>query len=119
MVGISRLIDPKRLEVDARTIIGDARFWCAVYRREAGETSETFIGAFWGRISNIGRQTTGLEAVLKAHRVTGALWVLHAPPEAPALKHEDEIWTDDGARWRVVLNRKEPGGQVAVISNLQ
>lgn len=118
MVGF-HLLDPKRLEVDARAIIADSRHWCQVYRRGAGEANDTFVGAFWGRISNIGRQTTGLEAVLKAARVTGALWVLHAPPDAPALQHEDEIWTDDGARWRVVLNRSEPGGQVAVISNLQ
>jgi len=118
MVGF-RLLDPKRLEADARTIIGDSRHWCEVYRRGPAETTDTFIGAFWGRISNIGRQTTGLEAVLKAARVTGALWVLHAPPDAPDLQHEDVIWTDDDGRWRVVLNRPEPGGQVAVISNLQ
>lgn len=118
MVGF-RLLDPKRLEADARAIIADSRHWCTVYRREAGETGDTLQGAFWGRISNIGRQTTGLEAVLKSTRVTGALWVLHAPPEAVKMKHEDEIWTDDGARWRVVLIRDEPGGQVAVISNLQ
>lgn len=118
-MGAFRLLDPKRLEADARTIIADSRHWCEAYRREPGAADDTFLGAFWGRISKIGRQTTGLEAALKTARVTGALWVLHAPPDAPDLEHEDEIWTDDGARWRVVLNRSEPGGQVAVISNLQ
>lgn len=118
-MGGFRLLDPKRLEVDAHLIIGDSRIWCTVYRRGAGETDDTVIGAFWGRISNIGRQTTGLEAVLKAAKVTGALWVLRVPPEAPDLLHDDEIWTEDDIRWRVVLNRKGPGGQVAIISNLQ
>ena len=111
-------IDPKRLELDARCIIGDSRHWCTVYRRGAGETAETCIGTFWGRISNIGRQTTGLETVLRATKVTGALWVLHSPPEAPNLQHDDEIWTDR-ARWRVLFTRPEPGGQMAIISNLQ
>ena len=118
-MGGFRLLDPKRLEFDARLIIGDSRHWCTVYRRGAGETDDTFIGAFWGRIANIGRQTTGLEAVLRAAKVTGALWVLRTPSETPDLLHDDEIWTEDDARWRVVLNRKEPGGQVAIISNLQ
>jgi hypothetical protein len=113
------LLDPRRLELDARRIVGDSRQWCTVYRRGAGETVDTFIGSFWGRISNIGHQTTGLERALQAARVTGALWVLRAPPEAPAMIHGDEIRTEDGTRWRVVLNRSLPGGQVAIISNLQ
>lgn len=118
MAGFHHL-DPRRLELDARRILADSRQWCTIYRRGAGETADTKIGQFWGRIFNIGRQTTGLERALQAARVTGALWVLHAPPNAPALKHDDEIRTGNDTRWRVVFNRSLPGGQVAIISNLQ
>lgn len=113
------LIDPRRLELDARRIIADSRRWCTIYHRGAGESADTVSGQFWGRISNIGRQTTGLERVLQAARITGALWVLHAPPGAVTLQHGDEIRTEDDVRWRVVVTRSLPGGQVAVISNLQ
>lgn len=118
-MGGFRLLDPRRLEVDARRILADSRQWCTVYRRESGGSAEAVICRFWGRISNIGRQTTGLERALKAANVTGTLWVLHVPPGIAALKHDDEIRTDDDARWRVVLFRSLPGGQVAVLSTLQ
>lgn len=113
------LIDRRRLELDAQRIIGDSRRFCTVYRRGAGESADTVQGSFWGRISNIGRQTTGLERALQAANVTGALWVLHAPPGAVTLRHGDEIRSEDDVRWRVVITRSLPGGQVAVISNLQ
>jgi hypothetical protein len=118
-MGAFHLIDPRRLELDARCILGDSRRWCTVYRREAGGSEETVVGRFWGRVSKIGRQTTGLEKALAASNVTGTLWVLHVPPEGPAIQHDDEVRTDDSTRWRVLLNRSLPGGQIAVISKLE
>jgi len=118
-VGTFHRLDPKRLAVDQLCIVGDRREYCTVYRRGAEQ------GSFWGRIANIGRQTTGLEQWRPAGEFTGMHWVLHAPPNALTLKHNDEIRTsaelDSGTttRWRVIHRRDLANGQLAILKNIQ
>ena len=114
------LLDSRRLDLDRHRIISDWREHCVVYRHDAGSTEEVLVGDFWGRIANIGRQTTGLEQTLVSGNVTGDLWVLHAPPEAVIILHDDEIRTDrPRRRWRVVHTRQVPNGQISILSNIQ
>lgn len=117
-MGRFRRLDPRRLALDTLTIVGDLRQWCNVYRRAPGENQESWKGSFWGRISNIGRQTTGLESQLIPGNVTGTLWVLRVPPGALTLKHDDEIRTN-GDRWRVVNTRTITDGQMCILSTLE
>lgn len=117
-MGRFSLLDPRRLAADVARILGDSREYCTVYRREPGESAESEVGQMWARISNIGRQTTGREQFLVSGTVTGDLWVLHAPPNAISLQHDDEIRTD-GTRWRIISVRPEESGQVCVLSTIQ
>ena len=117
MGGFSKL-HPQRLALDTAVIVGDSRDFCIVYRREPGASEESEVGRFWGRISNIGRQTTGLEQHLVGGNVTSDLWVLHAPPVALTLQHDDEIRTD-GTRWRITSVRPEESGQICILSTIQ
>lgn len=119
MGSFSRL-DPRRLRLDTTGIVGDSRQYCTVYRREPGASAEAKIGTFWGRISNIGRQTTGLEQVFTAGSVTGAMWVLRVPSGVVELQHDDEIRTNgEDTRWRVVHTRQVRDGQMCILSNIQ
>lgn len=120
MVAFSRL-DPRRLRHDVVQIVGDSRNYCTVYRRAPGGSSEAKIARFWARISNIGRQTTGLEQMFVAGNVTGAFWVMRVPPGIVTLQHDDEIRTDgtDDTRWRIVHVRPVIFGQVCILSNIQ
>lgn len=114
-------LDPRRLRYDVAQIVGDSRFYCTVYRRAPGGSAEEQVGRFWARISNIGRQTTGLEQVFVSGSVTGAMWTMRVPTGAIALQHDDEIRTDgaDDTRWRVVHVRAVIDGQVCILSNIQ
>lgn len=110
-MGEFRLIRTARLAVDAHRLLGDSRCLCTLYRGDVEQAQ------FWGRISNIGRQTTGLERQRLPSNVTGSLSVLKVPPGAPQLQHEDEIRTN-GTRWRIIHVRRIYG-QIAIVSNIQ
>lgn len=117
-MGAFHLLDPRRLSRDLDRILGDSREYCTVYRRGLGESVESEVGRFWGRIANIGRQTTGLESWMVPGEATGTVWVLRTPAIAIALQHNDEI-RSNSTRWRVVHVREMPFGQMAILSNIQ
>lgn len=117
-MGRFSLLDPRRLSQDVIRLVSDSRDYCIVYRRDPGETAESKVGEFWGRIANIGRQTTGLESWIVPGEATGTLWVLRTPPGAIGLQHNDEIRTNS-TRWRVLHVRSVIFGQVAILSNIQ
>lgn len=120
-MGGFRRLDPRRLRLDALQVIGDSREYCTIYRRNPGGGAENKVDEFWGRISNVGRQTTGLEQVFPPGTATEELWVLRAPPQAITLKHDDEVRTNSGddRRWRIMLVRAVEHGQVCILSNIQ
>lgn len=111
-------LHPTRLALDAHLVIKDERSTCVVKRKAEDLGTEDTIWTFWARISNIGRQTTGLEGSLVTGETTGTMWVLRIPPNIPILKHEDEVWVDD-ERYRIVHLRPLTHGQIAILSNLQ
>lgn len=114
-------LDPRRLRADVAQIIGDSRHYCTAYRRAPGGSAEAKIACFWARISNIGRQTTGLEQMFVAGNVTGAFWIMRVPAGVVPLQHDDEIRTDgtDDTRWRIVHVRPVTDGQACILSNIQ
>lgn len=104
--------------IDAVLTISDLRHWCEIYRKEVGQPTEVRIGAFWGRIANMGRQTTGLETVQVSGDVTGTLWVLRIPPRTLTLHHEDQVQVG-ATRYRVIQIRPVTFGQIAILSSVQ